>query len=321
MVLSLSVWFRFLSFYFVLVNKMVSSDNNILGDNVSKRWRNNQYIRDDGILPYQMCDAAAQFLKSDQVVLNVDNLDIIIFAASVWGKSADTGEPKRVEDIELAVFPKREGSNFDACCGGHAFTHINFADTIIHQVLVTCVLSTAANEVVTKSRGFWNYTDPTYIPVGTIMHPAVMSLHCPVDLQSGSSSFDKFIASDRLKLSILLESPSASASAARANASLDIPLCYEHVVAADQHGADIRIEEPPRLRQAVLVRRAALRGTHLTRCVHSLPRECHGSQGVHQRAARGSGLDYEKVSAVQYAMHYYSLLFSSLLMYHIYTCS
>ena len=208
---------------------MVSSDNS------TKRWRNNQYIRDDDILPYQMCDAAAQFSKSDHVVMNIDNLDILILAASVWGKSADSGEPKSVENIELAVFPNREGSNFEACCGGHAFTHVVFANTIIHQVLVTCVLSTATNEIVSKSPGFWNYTAPTYIPSGTIMHPAVMSLHCPVDLQSGSRSFDRFIASDRLKLSILLESPSAPTSASgRANASLDIPLCYEHVEAAEQ---------------------------------------------------------------------------------------
>lgn len=226
MVLTLSVWICTM-----LLNQLVSSDN-IVGD--TKRWRNNQYIRNDNILPYQMCDAATQFSRSDSVLLNinVDNFDFLILAASVWGKSVETGEPKSIENIELAVFPSRAGANFDLCCGGHAFTHVVFANTIMQQVLATCVLSTATNETVKTTAGIWNYTVPTYIPVGTIEHPGVMSLRCPLDLNSGSGSFDAFMASDQLKLTIVLET--LSSKSRQANASLDIHLCYEHVGAVEE---------------------------------------------------------------------------------------
>ena len=199
-------------------------------NSIVNRWRTNNYIRDDGILPYQICNAA-KFSKSATQLISttIESFDVLFLASSVWGASADNGEPLSVKSIELMAYIKKSGSAFDACCGGHTFIHSHHVHTLMDRVGAICVLS-VDTKLIQSSNGIWNYSAPTTkIPYKELKHPGVVSLHCPVDLIAGTHSFDRFVGSDRLKLSIFLE----SIYPVNNNASIDVDLCYEHVDKAD----------------------------------------------------------------------------------------
>ena len=196
------------------------------------RWRNNYYVRDGGILPYQFCNAAIFSKSATRLVsLVIETFDVLFLASSVWGTSADNGEPIRINSIELMAYIKKSRSVFNACCGGHAFIHSNYARTVMDRVRATCFLSSSnGTMLVRESHCIWNYSKPTSkIPYKELKHPGVMSLHCPLNLITGTHNFDRFVLSDRLKLSIVFESKFAAKPT-----SIDVDLCYEHIDKADE---------------------------------------------------------------------------------------
>ena len=74
------------------------------------RWRGNQYVRDDGILPWRMCMSDSPEYRPKawewgrEVAWKGKRLGFSILAASVWGDSDDSGKPTAASNVSLLIF-------------------------------------------------------------------------------------------------------------------------------------------------------------------------------------------------------------------------
>ncbi len=93
-------------------------------EQASGRWDENQYLHEDGILPWQRC-GATDFTPGSKPLettfMHDDRLhSIVLTAASVWGTSdAATGEPISMQRVEFLMFMKVAGKRCQRDSGNH----------------------------------------------------------------------------------------------------------------------------------------------------------------------------------------------------------
>ena len=79
----------------------------------SQRWRGNSYIRDGGILPYQRCHATDFYPGPSHRFQSFTHegrgYRAVVTSATVWGQSAEDGEPIEVVEAEIMTFYTEEG--------------------------------------------------------------------------------------------------------------------------------------------------------------------------------------------------------------------
>lgn len=244
---------RLLCIFLLGIAALVSSSNHNI--RCEKRWRSNNYIRDDGILPYQMCSASKAYgrvssmVVSTTVDLTVDgkgatSFDVLLLASSVWGNSSDCGEPTSVKAVENMVFLKKHLAPFNERIYGHTIIPTPHADAAVRQAKAHCkfVFNSNPNNnrsshplhhhhhhsgIFFESTGYFDYTKPTklYDKVGPPYNPVVMSLFCPLPLEMDSREMLLFRSTDSLELHITLSSSESSSN----STVMVVDLCYEHV--------------------------------------------------------------------------------------------
>jgi hypothetical protein len=109
------------------------------------RWRNNFYIRDDGILPYARCGSDKQiegtFPLFSRFRIGSDVFDLMILAASVWGESFFDGMPSSLISIELLAYFVKNKHPCERCSGNHCKLPKNSS-----RLNVTCMYPFGQNE-------------------------------------------------------------------------------------------------------------------------------------------------------------------------------
>jgi hypothetical protein len=72
------------------------------------RWRGNQYIQEEGLLPYQRCNSNNGWLGAEKVSHSFKyqskTYDLVSTAASVWGNSDIYGKPTELRCIEILAY-------------------------------------------------------------------------------------------------------------------------------------------------------------------------------------------------------------------------
>ena len=120
----------------------------------SSRWRDNNYVNEDGILPYQRCNAdhfhpGAVPILSEFYVKDYPH-DVLISAISTWGAAEPSGKPSGLNSIDILVFfNTRDGpcTNYDNhCCVNST------ANSIDELPLITC------SHEQEQVQGKWNFT-------------------------------------------------------------------------------------------------------------------------------------------------------------------
>ncbi len=118
------------------------------------RWRGNKYRNEDGILPYQRCNAdqfypGAVPILSEFYVHDVPH-NILVSAVSTWGTSDQTGEPIGLNSIDILVYynlkDKPCKNLFGHCCVNTT------AKNVEEMPVVSC-----SNEKE-KVQGIWNFS-------------------------------------------------------------------------------------------------------------------------------------------------------------------
>jgi len=68
-------------------------------ESIKDRWRNNNYVIADGILPYQRCNSSDFYPGAVPIIstFTINNIihDLFISAVSTWGISKSNGEPEK----------------------------------------------------------------------------------------------------------------------------------------------------------------------------------------------------------------------------------
>ncbi len=121
---------------------------------VHSRWRGNNYVNEDGILPYQRCNAnhfhpGAVPILSEFYVHDHPH-DVLISAISTWGAADPTGEPLALNSIDILVFYNTRDSpctRYDNhCCVNST------AKSIDELPSITC------SHQQEQVQGKWNFT-------------------------------------------------------------------------------------------------------------------------------------------------------------------
>jgi hypothetical protein len=178
------------------------------------RWRGNFYVRDDGILPYQLCGAdlgvpgpkrsTATFLHGGR------SYAAVLTAASVWGESLPSGQPLRADALELLVY----FSEANQPCKLEMYIHCSIPNV---QPAIACSFDGSS----------WrngSMTSGTYVAV----------VRCPLDLDSFlPDASDVEIALGDRAVTLLQTAPSLADASRSKEGILNASICYEHVAAAD----------------------------------------------------------------------------------------
>ena len=194
------------------------------------RWRNNDYIRENGILPYQNCNASDHSVSVSPIKFLLDKTwDIFILASSVWGKSDISGEPKEISKIEILLYGKHFNKSCDECCGG--FSHCVFgygsvSDSALVKLLESVKIECSSVSNIKFQNGIFKVIkqpdkigDPRQLP-GIV----AVTIECPVQ----TIDMDQFLKQDT-KFSISLKFSNSNFT----SNVIKIPLCYDHVHKAD----------------------------------------------------------------------------------------
>lgn len=133
--------------------------------NESIRWRENNYISEDGILPFQRCNSnefypGASKLTSTFLHQNI-SYRMIISSASVWGKSdAVTGKPINVDNIELLAYFQKEGKPCNFRC-----TQCDQCSTTVLDIPMNVSCSIGHVLVSAKLRPIYQWRAPFYYSI------------------------------------------------------------------------------------------------------------------------------------------------------------
>jgi len=193
------------------------------------RWRGNNYVRDDGILPYQRCNASDFYPGAAHIYssfwYNNGQFTLVNTAATVWGESDETGKPISLKGVDLLVYFKRSNKGCKRNVGVHCIiepeTHPQvicaYTDpkTKMHvkvDGIIKDVLGTQPKQMLDL---FKDDFKPKDLPSTTI--------HCPFTdvnwiLQSG-------VGSQALTIELYVGDDKSASY---------VDLCYEHVEKPDE---------------------------------------------------------------------------------------
>ena len=178
----------------------------------SERWRGNNYIRDDGILPYQRC-GVEEFQPGPERLFSAFMFDRTLFhlvatSASLWGSSFASGEPT-TEPVtaELLVLFTRDGKP----CRTIHYWHCG---TELITPPARCRLR----------GGTWRaakvgYVQPPVSGVENVESVAASTIECPL---GANFSFSDHIV---IEFEVGSEPPAVAAFA--------VDICYQHVEKVD----------------------------------------------------------------------------------------
>jgi hypothetical protein len=178
------------------------------------RWRGNAYIRDDGLLPFQLCDADKAFPgpRRSAAGFSQDGREYraVLTAASVWGESLPQGQPLRADAVELLMFFFEAGKSCP------------YTSDPPH-----CVLPPVSPRVACQMM------DRSWHSGSIKTHRSVAVVRCPVELNTVlPDSFDVILAlGDRA--TDVLRANQEGANAGSDKGVLSASICYEHVEAVD----------------------------------------------------------------------------------------
>ena len=111
------------------------------------RWRANNYVHEDGILPFQLCGASSAYPGAPRgtatFIHGNRRYRVVVTAASVWGESQSNGQPKRADHVEFLAFFSEE---LTSCLHvwGHCQSPIHLVGTILaacrmKKIIFSCV--------------------------------------------------------------------------------------------------------------------------------------------------------------------------------------
>ena len=131
-------WFRPKNTPILLVAKAVNITETLKrskiavnrSETLKKRWRDNHYIQQDGILPYARCGSFEAMDGTAPIIGRFRHLtteySLLILAVSVWGQSAPLGHfgklqgtPLELHFAEILVYFTRAGVPCERCTGNH----------------------------------------------------------------------------------------------------------------------------------------------------------------------------------------------------------
>jgi hypothetical protein len=175
------------------------------------RWRGNGYIRDGGILPYQRCHATDFYPGPPQRFQTFGHggreYRAVSTSASVWGKSAEDGEPIEAFEVEVMSFYTEAGK---VCLLPPDAKGIHCSVAIIRPAVMCKVKSSiSADEWRRGSVDFVAHDNVMVTPV------PLASIHCPLMISD---------LADKFEVEIVLGDARNDHKE-----TMLIDLCYEHV--------------------------------------------------------------------------------------------
>lgn len=206
------------------------------------RWRNNNYVISDGILPYQRCNSSDFYPGAVPILstFTINNVvhDLFISAVSTWGVSKVNGEPEKLTSIDMLTFYNPKNTPCKLASGDHCAVNAIGVKKIEDLPYIECI----ANN--NRVNGVWNFSklfDSNEV-INTIpkdmagdiynfeffrenmMSPLLVTITCPfndVALLLNSDKFDIVLNfRDRYN---------NNSSSSHNISSTIIDVCYEHV--------------------------------------------------------------------------------------------
>lgn len=209
-------------------------------ESIKDRWRNNNYVIADGILPYQRCNSSDFYPGAVPIIstFKINNIihDLFISAVSTWGISKSNGEPEKITSIDILTFYNPQNTPCILSSGEHCAVNAINVNKIEDLPLIECI----ANN--NKVNGVWNFSklydsneNIHTIPKSmsgdiynfqwfrekqNIMRPTVVTITCPFN-DINLLSNDKFDIKLNLKDNYINSNHDISTTI--------IDVCYEHV--------------------------------------------------------------------------------------------
>ena len=183
-----------------------------------QRWRANNYIRDDGLLPFQLCGADQVFPGPRRSKASFSHggqtFDAILTAMSVWGESAESGEPLQTDIAEFQIFFAASG---EQCQPEDQPLHKHCHIPRVHPPSIACL--------------FGNLS--TWFRGSISLGRSIAIVQCPLNLSSAlPDHIDINLAIGDTAESVL-HSGRVRFGGSGGNGIISASICYEHVEAVD----------------------------------------------------------------------------------------
>ena len=186
---------------------------------LSARWRGNNYVRDNGLLPYQLCSANQVFPGPQRSTTtfshNGQTYSAVLIAASAWGESMLSGQPLRTDAIELLV----------------TYSEANLPCKI--TMTIHCAISDVQPPIACRFGASSSMWRPGSISTGLY----VGVVRCPLGINSSLPDATGIeIAFGDRAVSVLeqqLTSTRIGAGGPYEGGSMSANICYEHVEVVD----------------------------------------------------------------------------------------
>jgi hypothetical protein len=184
---------------------------------LSPRWRGNNYIRDDGVLPYQLCGADEGFPGPRRSATTFSHggrtYAAVLTATSVWGESLPSGQPLSVATLEFLVFFSEASRRCEIFGHNIAWGH--------------CLTPKVQPAIACRFGASWR--------LGSVLiGHSVAVVRCMLNQNSSLPDVtDVAIALGDRAVRLLQMAPSLAAESSNKEGILTASICYEHVAATD----------------------------------------------------------------------------------------